>query len=231
MDTEWTDSYTTQYPWPPAWEPITPAQSHLYTWVRSTDRRFAKSFARLLRESKIIASEWAALRELYRPQCWSPVELGKAIGMSKGGASKLVTRLVAKGLAFKETPEFDRRFRSVGLTRQGRDLVTFMAPIEKAADREFFKPLGNNRRFWMNRWMKRVLRADRRQHMEQWVSTRLQESTFIQADAEAHARAMARAQAEADELWEYCKQVARAAAYGLPYDEPPPIRCLQSDGA
>lgn len=214
MDTEWTDNTEPHQPQVPLWHPIHPPASHLYNWVRTTDRRFARSFARLLRKSNVIASEWAALRELYRPQCWSPIALAQAIGMSKGGGSKLISRLVAKGLAFKDTPKFDRRFRSVGLTRQGRDLVVFMAALEKAADRKFFEPLGNNRRYWMVQWMKRAQETSRRQRMEQWVSTQLEINTFPQPSLEARAKAIAAAQAEADELWEYCKRVAKAVAEG-----------------
>jgi len=222
MDTDRTDNTEPHQPQAPVWHPLHPPQSHLYHWVRATDRRFTRSFARLLRKSNVIASEWAALRELYRPQCWSPIALAKAIGMSKGGGSKLISRLVAKGLAFKETPKFDRRFRSVGLTRHGRELVVFMAVIEKAADREFFEPLGNNRRYWIVQWIKRALAAGRHQHMEQWVLTQLEKNKFPQVDPEADAKAIAEAQAKADELWEYCKRVAAAAAYGLP-PEPPPL--------
>ena len=70
-------------------------------------------------------SEWAVLRELYRPGRRSPVELGQVIGMTKGGASKLIDRLVKKGLVRKEVSEFDRRFRGVELTEYGREWVPF----------------------------------------------------------------------------------------------------------
>lgn len=224
MDTEWNEdepgSEPNQHP-PLTWEPIQPLQSHLYYSVRRTDRSFAKSFDRLLKRVGIIASEWAALRELYRPQRWSPVELGAAIGMSKGGGSKLVSRLVAKGLVLKETHDFDRRFRSIGLTPQGRALVVFLAPLVKATDREFFGSLGNNRRFWMQRWTGRLLTTGRNQHMAQWMSLQLKQQDFSRVDPEAVAKAAAKAQAEADELWDHCKRVAMAAALGI---EPPPWR-------
>jgi hypothetical protein len=150
----------------------------------------------------------------------SPVELGAAIGMSKGGASKLVSRLVAKGLAIKETLEFDRRFRSVGLTKQGRQLVVFLASIEKDADREFFGPLGNGRRFRLTEWMKRLLDNGRIQHMNRWVSMQLRQRQFPQIDPGARAKAAAKAQAEADELWEYCKRSAERAALQM-FSSPP----------
>jgi DNA-binding MarR family transcriptional regulator len=203
MDIESTEDEMTEEP-APVWEPIRPARSHLSHWVRSADRRFSRSMDRLLSEVGIIASEWAALRELYRPGRLSPVELGLAIGMSKGGASKLVSRLVAKGLVIKETSDFDRRYRSVGLTQQGRELVVFMASIEKDADREFFSPLGNGRRFRLTEWMTRLLGPGRSEQMDRWAAMQPKQRAFSRVDPET--------QPDADALWEYCKQVAERAA-------------------
>jgi DNA-binding MarR family transcriptional regulator len=196
-------------------KPIKPAQSHLNYWVRHAHQRFAKNFGRLLRETGIIASEWAALRELYRPQRWSPVALGQAIGMSKGGASKLVSRLVAKGLAVKGSQEFDRRYRAVGLTQHGRDLVIFLASIEKDIDREFFVPLGNGRRFRLMQYMNRLLDCDRSQ-LHQWVQTQLRKSEFQQFTPRAKPKAAEGGRTKADDLWEYCQNMLVANALGKP---------------
>ncbi len=201
------------------WEPVEPARARCNYWVKHADRRFAKSFARFLTECGLIASEWAALRELYRPQWWSPMELGQAIGMSKGGASKLVSRLVNKGLVDKRKHDSDRRFRSVGLTRQGREFVVRLAPLEKALDREFFGPLGNTGRFRLTGWMKRLLAPGRHERLNQWVAGQLQEHEFIRVDQDARAKADAEAQARAGVLWDYFKRVAEAVAAGTP--EPP----------
>ena len=196
------------------WEPVEPARARSNYWVNSAERRFAKGFARLLAECGIIASEWAALRKLYGPQWWSPVELGNAIGMSKGGASKLVSRLVKKGLADKRKTESDRRFRSVGLTRQGRELVVNLVPLEKAMDREFFGPLGNTARFRLTAWMKRVLDSGHLERVNHWVSRQLKQHEFIRVEPDARAKAAAAAQAKADAMWDYFKSVGEAAAYG-----------------
>jgi DNA-binding MarR family transcriptional regulator len=204
MDIRSTEDGVTEEP-APVWQPIRPARSHLSYWVRSTDRRFSKSMDRFLSEAGIIASEWAALRALYRPGRLSPVEIGFAIGMSKGGASKLVSRLVAKGLVIKETSDFDRRFRAVGLTKQGKELVVFMASIERDADREFFSPLGNGRRFRLTEWMTRLLNTSRSEQMDRWAAMQLQQRTFPQVEPEAQA------DADADALWEYCKRMTERA--------------------
>jgi DNA-binding MarR family transcriptional regulator len=214
MDTEWADD---------EWagervilEPIRPARSHLNYWVRHAHQRFAKNFGQLLKEAGIIASEWAALRELYRPQRWSPVALGHKIGMSKGGASKLVSRLVAKGLAVKDSNESDRRFRAVGLTQLGRELIVFLAPIEKDTDREFFAPLGNGRRFRLTQYMNRVLDSGRSRHLHQWVLTQLKKSDLKRFTLKPKAQPADGGRTKADELWEYCQRVMEANALGKP---------------
>jgi len=201
------------------WKPVEPPGSRCCHWVRNADRRFTKNWSRLLTKCGIIPSEWAALRQLYGPQWWSPVELGRVLGMSKGGASKLVSRLVKKGLVDKLTNDSDRRFRSVGLTQQGREFVVRMVPFEKGADREFYRPIGNTRRFRLTVWMKRMLAAGHLEHLHQWMSEQLGQPGVVRVDPGARARAEAEAQAKADAFWAYCKSVGEAAAYGRP---PPP---------
>lgn len=215
MDTEWTtNSWAGERP--VVWEPIRPAKSNLNYWVRSADQRFAQNFGRLLKETGLIASEWVALRELYRPQRWSPVALGQAIGMSKGGGSKLVSRLVAKGLAVKDISVFDRRFRAVGLTQRGRDLVVFLAALEKDTDREFFGSLGNERRFRLTRYMTRLLDSGPSRNLPQWVRIQLKKGEFQQFIPLAKSKRVGRDAQRADALWAYCEQVAMANALGRP---------------
>jgi DNA-binding MarR family transcriptional regulator len=201
------------------WQPIPPADSHSGYWLRNADRRLTKTLARLLAQVGIIASEWTALRTLYGPQWRSPMELGQMIGMSKGGASKLVTRLVKKGLIEKRRSKFDRRRRSVGLTRQGRDFVARLAAVVKDTDREFFQPLGNNRKFWLRQWMSRVLTHRHQRRMDDWMSQRMKQHGIARVDPQAVAKAAAQREADAEAFWQYCKQVGEAAAYGRP---PPP---------
>jgi DNA-binding MarR family transcriptional regulator len=122
-------------------EPIDEAQALVGHWLKLADTRYSGRLARKLREWNIIASEWAALREIYQSGRQSPVDLARAIGMSKGGASKLVSRLVKKRLVRKTVGRFDRRFRAVGLTRLGEGLVPHLAILERDAERRFFRKL------------------------------------------------------------------------------------------
>jgi DNA-binding MarR family transcriptional regulator len=139
------------------WQPITQAQWLCSYWLKRADRRVSSSFAADLKAWGIIASEWAALREMYRPGRNSSVGLATAIGMTKGGASKVVDRLVRKGLASRTVGELDRRCRPVGLTRRGKNLVWHLAMREEDTDREFFpkEKLRHN----LTRALKRVVHA------------------------------------------------------------------------
>ena len=181
-----------------SWWPIGVPQSQVSYWVKLAEARFSKHFAKMLEEWRLIPSEWAVLRELYRPGRRSPVELGQVIGMTKGGASKLVDRLVKKGLVRKEVSEFDRRFRGVELTEYGREWVPFLAELEKSLDREFFGKLRGGGRYRLTECLKRVLTAGQRKHMEKWVS--LQSDDYCETS-------------EAEEFWDdLCRQVAADAA-------------------
>jgi DNA-binding MarR family transcriptional regulator len=125
---------------------ITQAQSLCSYWLKRADRHVSSSFARHLKACRLVASEWAAIRQLYGTIRLSPVEIARAIGMTKGGASKLVDRLVKKGLARKTVGEFDRRCRAVELTEPGQDLVLRFARFVDKTDCEIFGNLKRRRR-------------------------------------------------------------------------------------
>jgi len=143
------------------WEPIRPAKSLCSYWLKLAEKSVSGSFARELKEFGIIASEWAAIRELYRPGRLSPVDIARVLGMTKGGASKLVDRLVKKRLVIKRTGEYDRRFRTVELTEAGQDLVLRFARFVDRTDCEIFGNLKRRRR--LLRTLKRLVHTRRQQ--------------------------------------------------------------------
>jgi DNA-binding MarR family transcriptional regulator len=147
-------------------QPIIEAQRLCSYWLKRADRRLSSTFARELKWHGIIASEWAALREMYRPGRSCPVALATALGMTKGGASKLLDRLVKKGLARKELSEFDRRYRPAKLTKRGRDLVPYLAMRDDSIDRGFFPK--EKLRYNLMRALKRVAHAPRKEWADVW---------------------------------------------------------------
>jgi DNA-binding MarR family transcriptional regulator len=137
------------------WEPIGEAQFLCSYWLNRAETRVSSLFAKKLKDWDLISSEWAALREMYRPGRTSSVCLAQVLGMTKGGASKMIDRLVRKGFASRSVGKLDRRCRPVRLTRRGRDLVVHLAVIAERHDGELFR--NANLRYHLMRALKRVV--------------------------------------------------------------------------
>jgi DNA-binding MarR family transcriptional regulator len=157
-------------------EPITEAQWLCNYWVKRADRRVSSHFAQTLKVYGLIASEWAAMGEMYRPGRTSSLALAPAIGMTKGGASKLIDRLVRKGFARRKVGEFDRRCRPVGLTKRGKNLVVYLASREEEIDREFFPK--EKLRYNLMRALKRVVHGEQTERVNVWLAPRTMASSY-----------------------------------------------------
>jgi DNA-binding MarR family transcriptional regulator len=157
-------------PMKPTWRNIYAPQSHINYWLKLTETRFYAKFGRALQTWEIIPSEWAALRELYRPTPLSPMDVGRALGMSKGGASKLIDRLVNKGMVTKKVSEFDRRHRLVTLTQYGRNIVPWMAYCEETTHGKFFRRLPMKKRRGLMHALQRTIGAENKNYMDRWIS-------------------------------------------------------------
>jgi DNA-binding MarR family transcriptional regulator len=121
--------------------PLGRPKTRLTHWLTRAERRVSGSFAGVLAEFDLIPSEWSALRALHRPGRLSPVDIGKRIGMSKGGASKLVDRLVKKGFVRKYFSALDRRMRAVELTAKGWKIARELDAFENFSEDYFFEYL------------------------------------------------------------------------------------------
>jgi DNA-binding MarR family transcriptional regulator len=121
-------------------------ESFAMYWLKRAERQVSGRLARELKELGLIPSEWEALRKMYDPGRTSPLALARALNMSKGGASKLISRLVKKKLVRKKVCHFDRRSRVVGLTLRGEQLVPALAGLELTTNYEFFRRLAGKQR-------------------------------------------------------------------------------------
>jgi DNA-binding MarR family transcriptional regulator len=88
-----------------------------------------------------------------------PSVLAGLIGMTRGAASKLVDRLLAKGLVTRQDRTDDRRFQDIALTPAGRQLVPGLAAIADENDAEFFAPLTVREREILIATMRKLVRA------------------------------------------------------------------------
>jgi len=115
-----------------------PLDAHLGYWLRFVSNHVSLGFSQKLAARDVTAAEWVLLRMIYERDVGAPNRLARDLGMTKGAISKLVDRLVGKGLASKAQMASDRRHQDVWLTPAGRTLVPELAALADANDAEYF---------------------------------------------------------------------------------------------
>jgi DNA-binding MarR family transcriptional regulator len=115
-----------------------PLEAHLGFWLRFVSNHVSSRFQQLLEAEGVTVTEWVALRTLWSQEETTHAELIDALGMTKGAASKVVSRLEEKGLAGRQLANGRAREQSLGLTTAGKTLVPQLAALADANDAHFF---------------------------------------------------------------------------------------------
>ena len=106
-----------------------PLHAHLGFWLRLVSNQVSGRFRQLLEEQGSSVSEWVALSALSRQSGTTHADLIRALGMTKGAASKIVSRLEAQGLARRQQASDGSRTQVLSLTPRGRALVPRLAAL------------------------------------------------------------------------------------------------------
>ena len=123
---------------PPRTKSAAPLEAHLGFWLRFVSNHVSTRFQALLEARGVTVTEWVALRTLLTQRETSHAALITALGMTKGAASKVISRLEEKGLAQRQLAEGRAREQVLVLTAQGRALVPRLAALADANDEHFF---------------------------------------------------------------------------------------------
>jgi DNA-binding MarR family transcriptional regulator len=138
---------------------VSDLKRHAGFWLRFVSNHVSHAFARKLLASGVTVAEWVVMREMYDDEETSPGVLAERIGMTRGGVSKLVDRLVSKKLVTRQERSDDRRFQSIALTAAGRRLIPQLAALADRNDEEFFHPLSTRERTALIATMKKLVQA------------------------------------------------------------------------
>jgi DNA-binding MarR family transcriptional regulator len=125
---------------------VSDLKEHVGFWLRFVSNHVSHAFARKLLDSGATVAEWVVMREMFDDVETSPGILAERIGMTRGGVSKLVDRLVTRKLVTRQERNDDRRFQSIALTAAGRRLIPQLAFLADQNDEEFFHPLSATER-------------------------------------------------------------------------------------
>jgi DNA-binding MarR family transcriptional regulator len=138
---------------------VSDLKKHVGFWLRFVSNHVSHAFARKLLASGVTAAEWVVMREMFDDEEISSGVLAERIGMTRGGVSKLVDRLVTKKLVTRWDRSDDRRFQSIALTGAGRRLIPQLAELADQNDEEFFHPLSSGERTALIATMKKLVQA------------------------------------------------------------------------
>ncbi len=117
-------------------------KSHIGYWLRVVSNAVSHSFAKKLAACDVTVAEWVILREMYSgDKTTSPSVVADMTGLSRGAVSKLIERLLQKGLVTRAEASGDRRFQEIELTRAARKLLPKLARIADENDESFFSIL------------------------------------------------------------------------------------------
>jgi DNA-binding MarR family transcriptional regulator len=138
---------------------VSDLKRHVGFWLRFVSNHVSHAYARKLLTSGVTVAEWVVMREMFDDVETSPGVLAERIGMTRGGVSKLVDRLVSKKLIARRERSDDRRFQSIALTAGGRRLIPQLATLADQNDEEFFHPLSTGERAALIGMMKKLVQA------------------------------------------------------------------------
>lgn len=93
-------------------------------------------------------AEWVVLREMYETEddVTSPWVIAEVTGLTRGAISKLISRLLDKGLVTRNESNDDRRYQEIQLTQKGADLIPRLAKLADENDENFFSVLDKSER-------------------------------------------------------------------------------------
>jgi len=121
---------------------ISDLKKHIGFWMRVVSNQVSHAFAKKLADSGVTVAEWVILREMYGSQhVISPNQVATLTGLTRGAVSKLIERLLSKGLVTRKESKEDRRYQVIALTREAKGLLPKLAKIADENDAYFFSPL------------------------------------------------------------------------------------------
>ena len=121
-------------------------EDHLGYWLRKLSNHISDSFAERLERHGVSVANWVVLRILFDHETLPLKDIVTQVGVDQGSLSRMIERLMVRGLVARKESPTSRREVAISLTKEGRDLVPKLAQEADENDRVFFRPLPAKRR-------------------------------------------------------------------------------------
>lgn len=133
-------------------------EDHLGYWLRFVSNHVSRAFSRKVSALGVSVAEWVVLREAFERAGVVPSNLADRLGMTRGAISKIVDRLIDKGLVTRTQSQDDRRYQAIALTPAGKELVPRLAALANENDAAFFGHLSASERRTLENLMRDIVR-------------------------------------------------------------------------
>lgn len=139
---------------------VSTLQSHIGFWMRLVSNSVSQAFAAKLEETGVTVAEWVVMREMYgEAGITTPSQVAELTHLTRGAVSKLLERLLQKGLITRAESKEDRRYQDIQLTTAGRRLVPQLAALADQNDKEFFSSISASERAQLMKLLKKLAEA------------------------------------------------------------------------
>jgi DNA-binding MarR family transcriptional regulator len=132
-------------------------EDHIGYWLRCLSNFVHHSFAQRLEKYDISVEQWVVLRTLFDKEGTSLQEAAQLIGVDNSSLSRMIERLVKKGLVVRVMHSKDRRTIVLSLSSKAKELVPLLAQQADINDVEFFKVIASPQRDLLVDLIKEVL--------------------------------------------------------------------------
>ncbi|RJG02617.1 MarR family winged helix-turn-helix transcriptional regulator [Noviherbaspirillum sedimenti] len=118
-------------------EKITELHDYLAYWLHRQSDSVLKKFERTLAEYGVTHAQWYVLITIYHQDADTPQSIAKRIDIDIGSVSRVIDRLVAKGLLVKRPHAEDKRSVFLELTTDGEKVISTLAAIARQQEGEW----------------------------------------------------------------------------------------------
>jgi len=115
-----------------------PLTAHTGFWLRFVSNHVSGAFRQKLSEKGVAVAEWALMRSLHEHGAIAPSQLAVQLGITRGGVTKIVDKLIVRSLVIRTPDAIDGRAHTLSLTATARRLVPVLAKLADENDQEWF---------------------------------------------------------------------------------------------
>jgi DNA-binding MarR family transcriptional regulator len=126
--------------------PTSHLEDHLGYWLRKLSNQVSSAFAQRLDRYNVSVANWVVLRVLLENEPLALKDIVSRVGVDQGALSRMVERMVDRGLVVRKESPNSRREVAISLSEEGRKLVPKLAQEADENDRAFFHYLSKEQR-------------------------------------------------------------------------------------